>query len=373
MRIAVLNTGTATVKSALVEVRPRDVHVESRHTLSFEGESERGHVIRSALERLEPDTNGVDAIGHRVVHGGSRYMAPTLIDRELEGVIEKVAPLAPLLNTSALEGIRIAREMYPRRPMVDVFDTSFHAGRPLESLTYALPRELTDSYGIYRYGFHGIAHESLARALAELERQPLKSVTALTLQLGGGCSACAIEDGRSIETTTGFTPLEGFMCTTRSGSLDPAVVLHLVRQGLPPRRIERLLTEKAGLLGCGGTADVRELLRREQGGDERARLALRVFVRRIATTAGGYLTLLGGRGSIVIGGGIGSRSPEMRARIAQSLAAWDVRLDPQLNAGSECGRISEPGSRPVYFFRTEEERVIAQSAARALAPQPAAG
>jgi len=371
MRVAVLNTGTATVKSALVEVGAEGTHVESRHTLSFDAESGRGGVIRTALERLEPASNGVDAIGHRVVHGGSRYMAPTLINRELEAVIEKVAPLAPLLNTSALEGIRIAREMYSRHPMVAVFDTSFHAGRPLESLTYALPRELTESYGIYRYGFHGIAHESLGRAQAELEGKPLESVTALTLQLGGGCSACAIQDGRSVETSTGFTPLEGFMCTTRSGSLDPAVVLHLVRQGLPPRRIERLLTEKAGLLGCGGTADVRELLERERGGDERARLALRVFVRRIVTTAGGYLTLLGGQGSIVIGGGIGSRSPEIRSRIAEGLAAWDVQLDPQLNESPVCGRISVPDSRPVYYFRTEEERVIAQSAVRALAPRPA--
>lgn len=367
MRIAVLNTGTATVKSALVDVRAKDVRVRALHSLPFDEDRGRREVIREALERLEPGRNGVDAIGHRVVHGGTRYTAPTRIDDELEAVIEKVAPLAPLLNTRALEGIRIARSLFPGRPMVAVFDTSFHAVRPLESLTYGLPKDLTESCAIYRYGFHGIAHASLCAALAAAEQLRPNQVDALTLQLGGGCSACAIRGGRSVETTMGFTPLEGLMCATASGTLDPAVILHLVRQGLSPSRIERLLTEKAGLLGCGGTGDVRELLRRERAGDERAALALRIFVRRIVSTAGGYLTLLSGRGAIVFGGGIGAKSPAIRSRIAEGLATWDVRLDPERNEAGITGRISANGSRPAYAFETDEERVIAASTARVIA------
>jgi acetate kinase len=361
VNVAVLNTGTATVKCALVEVDGARDKVRRRRTLAFEPGTRRSEVVREALETQRDDR--ADAIGHRVVHGGARYTAPTLIDDRLEAAIERVAPLAPMLNTTALEGIRIARELYPDRPMVAVFDTAFHAGRPLESLNYALPREVTESYAVYRYGFHGIAHESLAEALAAFQRHAVESVCAVTLQLGAGCSACAVDSGRSIETTMGFTPLEGLMCTTHSGTVDPGVILHLIRQGLSVDRIEELLTRRSGLLGCGGTADTRELLKREEEGDERAGLALRLFVRRIVTTAGAYFTLLGGRGSLVFGGGIGTRSPEIRRRIAAGLGAWDVQLDPSLNEDNPAGRISSPDARPTFVFDTDEEHLIARRTA----------
>ncbi len=367
MNVAVLNAGNATVKCALVAVEGAQDRVRSRCTLAFEPGRPRGKVVREALETQRRD--GAQAIGHRVVHGGARYTAPALIDDQLEAAIERVAPLAPTVNTTALEGIRIARELYPERPMVAVFDTAFHAGRPLESLNYALPREITESHAVYRYGFYGIAHESLVETLAASQKVAADKVCAVTLQLGAGCSACAVEAGRSIETTMGFTPLEGLMCTTQSGTVDPGVILHLIRQGMSVDRIEELLTRKSGLLGCGGTADVRELLRREEQGDERAGLALRLFVRRIITTVGAYFTLLGGRGSLVFGGGIGTRSPEIRRRIAGGLDAWEVHLDPELNEGSAGGRISERDARPTFVFDTDEEHLIARRTAEVVSAQ----
>ncbi len=370
MNVAVLNTGNATVKCALVEVEDGRERVRSRCTLKFEPDRTRTEVLREALETQRRD--GAQAIGHRVVHGGARYTAPALIDDRLEAAIERVAPLAPTLNMTALEGIRIAHELYPDRPMVAVFDTAFHAGRPLESLHYPLPREITESHAVYRYGFYGIAHESLVETLASSQRMVVGQVSAVTLQLGAGCSACAVEAGRSIETTMGFTPLEGLMCTTQSGTIDPGVVLHLIREGLSVDRIEELLTSRSGLLGCGGTADARELLRREGEGDERAGLALQMFVRRIVTTVGAYFTLLAGRGSLVFGGGIGARSPVIRQRIAAGLAAWDVHLDPQLNEGNTGGRISRLGARPAFAFDTEEEHLIARRTAEVVSAHVAA-
>lgn len=373
-RVAILNVGTATVKSALAEVAQPGgagggsdaIRMGSRASREREDGEDLEEVLRGVLEPLR--AAGADAVAHRVVHGGTRFGEPVRVDEDVENELDALASLAPLHNPPALAGIRLARRLLPGTPSVAVFDTAFHAARPLEARLYALPWELSHERSLFRFGFHGLAHASLAESLARERDEPADAVTAVTLQLGSGCSACAIESGRSVETSMGFTPLEGLPMTTRSGDLDPGVVLRLVREGRSADEVEALLQRESGLRGLAGSADVREVLRAEERGERRAVVAMALFVRRIAATVGAYLTLLGGRGSLVFGGGIGTGSAPLRGRVAAALSAWNVSLDPDRNASGVAGRISKPGSREVHVFETDEERLLARAAARVLTP-----
>jgi len=291
---------------------------------------------------------------------------PCRIDAGVESVIEELADLAPAHNPAALEGIRAAREVYPDLPEVGVFDTTFHAGRGPESYRYALPEDVTAEPGYRRYGFHGIAHASLVESLARARGSEPGRTDAVTLQLGSGCSACAVRNGESVETSMGFTPEEGLVMATRCGDVGPGVIVEMFREGRSADDVEALLNERSGLLGVGGSADMRVLLEREARGDEDAGLAVRMFVHRVVERVGSYWTLLEGRGALVFGGGIGTNSAEIRERVADGLRAWDVRLDPERNRAGEPGRISAEGSRPVYAFRTDEARLIAREAAGVL-------
>ena len=369
MRIAVLNMGTASVKTALVDIDSGGVDVLARHRIEI-GARDPDDAAHEALDRLGMGPHDIDAASHRIVHGGTRYTAPIVLDAVLENALRTTAPLAHLLNAAPLGGVSVARRFYPSVPHVAVFDTAFHACRPLESLYYALPRELTDALALYRYGFQGIAHEALVESLARASGEAREGISALTLQLGAVCSACAIQNGRSVETSNGFSPLEGLVTTTGCGSLGPGVLIHLCSKGYTHEWIEERLTRRAGLLGLAGCKSVPELLEREAGGEERAALSLRIFIRRIVLTAGSFLTVLGGRGAVVFGGGIGAGSTEIRRRVAEGLAAWDVRLDRARNEAGPEGLISADGSRPVYVFETDEERAIARSAARILELSP---
>lgn len=364
MKVGVLNVGSATVRGACVELRGGALR-GARRFLRPADVGEDPAAIHEILDRLEEECR-VDAIGHRIVHGGTRYTAPARIDDGLLRALDRVAPLARALNRRSLLGVRAAQRRFPELPHVAAFDTAFHAGRPLESIRYALPPTLTDSLALYRYGFQGLAHEALARAVAETEGAALEEVSAVTLHLGVSASACAVRDGRSIETSMGFGPLGGLVMATRSGNIEPAAILHLCGQGRPVSWVEEQLTTRSGLLGLGGSSSVPELLRREAAGEERARLALAVFVRSVVLTAGAYLTLLDGEGALAFGGGIGFGSPEIRARVAEGLAAWGVALDAERNEAGAGGRISRPRSRPVYAFETDEEAVIAHGVAKLL-------
>ena len=365
MRIGVLNVGSATAKAAVAEVEDDgSVSVVDRRTAEFDGA--RGAVMRDTLRDLSAPGEELDGFAHRIVHGGRRFTGPCRIDAGVESVIEELADLAPAHNPAALEGIRAAREVYPDLPEIGVFDTTFHWGREPASRRYPLPDDVVEEGGYLRFGFHGIAHASLAESLARVRGTDPARVDAVTLQLGSGCSACAVRDGESVETSMGYTPDEGLMMATRSGDVGPGVVVELLREGRSADEVESLLNERSGLLGVGGSADMRELLEREERGDEAAALAVRMFVRRVVERVGAYWTLLEGRGALVFGGGIGTNSPEIRRRVAAGLGAWDVRLDPDRNGASEPGRISRDGSRPVYAFRTDEERLIAREAAELL-------
>lgn len=371
MRVLTLNLGSATLKLALAEVRDGEVDVSARRTASLGScvgkDDDLEAAVLAALEESGIAAGSVDAVAHRIVHGGTRFREPALVDRELEAAVEELARFAPLHNPAALAGIRAARQAVPDRPMVAVFDTAFHAARPAASMRYALPRELADELGLLRFGFHGIAHAALVEALAAAEGVPADEVDAVTLQLGAGCSACAVRAGRSVETSMGATPLEGLAMPARCGDVGPGALLRMMQLVEDAGELEELLSCESGLKGLAGASDVRILLRREAAGDEEAALALELFVRRIVQTVGGYLTLLEGEGALVFGGGIGSGSAEIRARVAGRLAAWSVALDDVRNGEIGRGRISRPGSRPVYAFETDEERILAREAARVVA------
>lgn len=362
MRVLAVNTGSATLKCGVFEVGAAGVK-ELARTHAEGGIADVGGTLRQALARLGAEASALDAVGHRVVHGGRRLFQSTVIDGATERAIEELVALAPLHNPAALAGIRAARAVLPDLPMVAVFDTAFHAGRSEASLYYALPRELAEREGLFRYGFHGIAHASLVESLARHGGIPESEVYAVTLQLGQGCSACAVAQGRSVETSMGFTPLEGLPMGTRAGDVDPGLVLHLVRSGESVDQIEELLQQRSGLRGLCGNGDMREVLRAAARGESAAILARDLFVRRVALVVGAYLTLLDGRGAIVFGGGIGENSPEVRQRVCETLGAWDVRLDPSANERGADGLVSLPDSRPVYALRTDEERRIASEAA----------
>jgi acetate kinase len=361
-RIAVLNAGTATLKVAVLRVNGGKVAPEGRTEHEWT-EATRPDMLAAALTRI---SQPIDAVGHRVVHGGTAFRDAVQIDDAVIDAIERSIPLAPLHNARALELIRAANAAFPDVPGFALFDTAFHAHRSPESMAYALPEEIVNTLKLSRFGFHGIAHVSLIEALAGIFERPASKITAVTLQLGSGCSACAVRYGRSIETSMGYTPLEGLVMPTRCGDIDPAIALRLLRAGYEADEIERQLMRCSGLLGLSGSSDVREVLAAEARGDERARIALGVFVRRIVMTVGAYLTLLEGQGVLAFGGGIGTHSAEIRRRVAAGLAAWGIEIDTQRNATNAPGRISKDGSRGVFVLRTNEEGIIAGEVGRLL-------
>lgn len=368
MRILVLNGGTGTVKAALATATGEGVTVDACYSVEARSGCDVSALFSELLQQIGNGLTSIDAVGHRVVHGGRRFAAPVRIDSEVEAGIAALVPLAPLHNPVALAGIRVARTRLPDKPMVAVFDTAFHAGRLRVSLRYGLPTDLTESLALYRYGFHGIAHASLAEAVAEFEQRTVSDFTGVTLQLGHGCSACAIRNGSSVETSMGFTPLEGLVMTTRAGDVDPALVVYLLRQGRSADEVEDLLLRRSGMLGIAGSDDMRRLLQAEADGDQNAAFAIELFVRRIVMTVGAYFTLLGGVAALVFGGGIGENAAAIRARVGAGLSAWGLAIDPELNARGEPGRISTTASPPVYVMRTDEELHIAHAVARLLPP-----
>jgi acetate kinase len=409
MRILVLNCGSSSLKFRLLEVEGKSgdanrvlingavkgIGGTGSLELSAEGQPksktskpvpDHDHAIKWMFEGLgmlsgeEDRTIGfsqVDAVGHRVVHGGERFSAPTLIDEAVEKKIDGLSELAPLHNPACLAGIRGARAILGKKvPMVAVFDTAFHQTMPAVARTYALPYELASRHGIHRYGFHGIAHTSLADGYAAFTEKPLSDTRIITLQLGNGCSVTAIAGGKSVETSMGFTPLEGLVMGTRSGDLDPSVVTFLAhKEKVDASEVERWLNEDSGLLGLSGrTNDMRELLHaatEEQ--DERARLAIEVFCYRARKYIGAYLAVLGGADAIIFGGGIGEASPDIRAMICDGMEWCGLRLESGRNRAAiglqpgQVTHISEDGyPLKVYVVAADEETWIARETVKCL-------
>jgi acetate kinase len=321
-------------------------------------------------------SRGLEAVGHRVVHGGERFLEPTLIDDEVVGAIEALVELAPLHNAPSLAAIRAARgRLGPRVPMVAVFDTAFHRAMPERASLYAIPRDLAERHHIRRYGFHGLAHRYMTERYAAMASRPLEEVKLVTLQLGNGCSATAVEGGCSVDTSMGFTPLEGLMMGTRSGDADPSLAGFLARrEGVVVEEIEGWLNTRSGLLGVSGvTSDMRELLEAESHGDARAALAVEMFCYRVRKYVGAYLAALGGAEAVVFGGGIGENAPSVRARICAGMGWCGLRLDEERNAGAVGveGRISSDDSGlRAYVVAVDEAAVIARDTVRCLGSGP---
>jgi acetate kinase len=328
--------------------------------------------VRRVIDWLRAGPTGFEAVGHRVVHGGERFVQPTLIDAAVTGAIEALEELAPLHNGPSLAGIRACRAVLGARvPMVAAFDTAFHADLPEAARTYGIPHDLARRHGIRRFGFHGLSYQWAVSRYAGLAGLDESDVTLVALHLGNGASAAAIRHGRSVETSMGFTPLEGLLMGTRSGDLDPALVGYLARrEGIGAAEVERVLNEESGLLGLSGRSrDMRDLMAARET-DARARLAVDVFCHRARKYLGAYLAVLGGARAVVFTGGIGENAAEVRALICANGGWCGLELDPRLNREmvGRTGRISAAAARlEAWVILTDEEQMVARETARCLA------
>lgn len=304
------------------------------------------------------------AVGHRVVQGGARFFEPTVITPLVKINIDELSALAPLHNPANLEGIEAAQRAFPDVPHVAVFDTAFHQTMPPAAYTYAIDRELAAKHRIRRYGFHGTSHRFVSRAAAAFLERPVEELRMIVLHLGNGASACAVAEGRSIETSMGMTPLEGLVMGTRSGDIDPAVLLHLERRaGLDADGLDHLLNSQSGILGLSGHADMRDLVAARAAGDETSALALDVYAHRVRSYVGAYAAQLGRVDAIVFTAGVGENSPVVRELALAGLEGFGVELDAERNRarGGEARRISTEASKTaVLVVPTNEELEIAR-------------
>lgn len=328
----------------------------------------------AAFEKHGPSLDGLDlaAIGHRVVHGGDRFGDPVVIDDDLVDAVRELVPLAPLHNPANLEGIEVARRLFPDLPQVAVFDTAFHQTLPEHAYTYAVPLAWRDEQHVRRYGFHGTSHAFVSRQAASLLGEEPENVNVIVLHLGNGASATAVARGRSVDTSMGLTPLEGLVMGTRSGDLDPALHAHLHRQnGWSLEEIDRALNRESGLKGLSGENDFRELERMIDEGDDHAALAFDVYCYRIRKYVGAYTAVLGRVDAIVFTAGVGQYSPMVRAATLSGLETLGVEIDQEANraaTGREAARVSTPGSQvAVLVVPTNEEWEIARQALVAVA------
>ncbi len=400
MKILVINCGSSTLKFQVIDLDENTLlglerrmgsglvdRIGQQGEIKFSAEngeclqetaeiSDHGMAARRVFEWLNSlglmGQDGIEAIGHRVVHGGPDFVEPTLIDDRVIDAIQCMRCLAPLHNDPALKAIQAARTtLNAALPMAAVFDTAFHAGMPAHSSHYAIPYELALKHHIRRYGFHGLAHQYMAERYAVITKKVLEKVKLVTLQLGNGCSATAIHGGRSVDTSMGFTPLEGLIMGTRSGDVDPHLPGFLAqREGVEIDEAESWLNKKSGLLGVSGLSqDMRELLRAESQGDEKAALAIEMFCYRVKKQIGAYLSALGGAEAIIFGGGIGENSPLVRSRICAGMEWCGMAIDENRNEamiGTE-GKISAEKSKvQVYVIPVHEEAIIARNTLRLL-------
>lgn len=343
MRVLVVNAGSSSLKVDLVT---------------------DGLLVRS-YDRLPDEPPEVDAVGHRIVHGGRDFIEPVIVDGEVERRLRELVELAPLHQPKSLAGLDAGRALLPDVPHVACFDTAFHATLPPAAFTYALPRRWRERWGIRRYGFHGLSHAWASRRTQQLLPGVRRVVTC---HLGAGASLCAVLDGRSVDTTMGFTPLDGLVMATRSGSVDPGLLLWLeAHEGLSPHEVAYALEHESGLLGLADTADMRELLGRQ---DHDARLALEVYVHRLASCVAAMTVSLGGLDAVVFTGGVGAASAAVRHAAADRLAHLGMRLDEAANAQAEPDvdvSADDAGVRTLVV-RSREDLEIAAGVEHLLAP-----
>lgn len=315
----------------------------------------------------------IEAVGHRVVHGGERLTRPVVLDDAAKAYLESIVPLAPLHNPHHLRGIAACERHIPHAVQVAVFDTAFHASLPRHAFLYGIPPRFHTEDGVRRYGFHGISHKYVSGEAARFLGRPPEGLRLVTCHLGNGCSLTAVRDGRSVDTSMGFTPLEGLLMGTRSGDIDPAAVLYLMeRHGLSPQAMNDLLNRRSGLLALAGVGsnDVRDILAAARNGSREAELAVEMFCYRIRKTIGAYAAALGGLDAVIFTAGIGENAPEIRRRVLAGLGFLGIRLDETLNEAPGTGprAVHAAASRvAVLVIPTNEELEIARETRQALA------
>jgi len=382
MKILVINSGSSSIKSQyfvdhksvaslLIESIGKD---SSQYSIEYDGQtiSERRNIpnhhdalnmlfeLMSSLNILS-SIDELDAVGHRVVHGGAKFDQPTLITQEVIETIRSLVPLAPLHNPANLDGIEIIQKIYPLLPQVAIFDTAFHQSMPREAYLYPIPYYLYEEEDIRRYGFHGTSHLYLSKRVAQILDKDISSLNLITLHLGNGASATAIQNGKSIDTSMGFTPLAGLMMGSRSGDIDPAIIPYLSKD-LTIDKIDKILNEKSGLLGISGTSDMREITKRVDDGDEKSQLAMDMFVYRIKKYIGAYSTVLGRVDAIVFSGGIGENVSKIRELICRDMdLSIGLKIDLEQNsiASDQDRAIHQSDSKiKLFVIQTDEELEI---------------
>jgi acetate kinase len=392
--ILVVNSGSSSIKYQIIEMEgeeilgkglierigtgngivthtgPGGTHTAERpildHVAGFKAMTE-------ACDAYGPKLNevGIVGVGHRVVQGGSRFVAPTLIDDAVIRTIEEISPLAPLHNPPNLLGIHAARNTFPHIPHVAIFDTAFHQTMPEEAYTYAIDAGIAHEYRIRRYGFHGTSHKYVSEKAAAFLGKPLEHVNTIVLHIGNGVSACAVRGGKSVDTSMGMTPLEGLVMGTRSGDIDPGILFHLHRKaGMSVEQLDDMLNHRSGLLGMAGHADMRDILKSVEHGERRAELALETYCYRLKHYVGAYFALLGRVDAIAFTAGIGENAAEVRTRTLSNLDHMGIRIDERRNSAKGDGiqRIST-GDSPVavLVIPTNEELEIARQTTAVIA------
>lgn len=390
MLTLVLNCGGSSVKYQLIEMPAEKVlakgsverigREDGELELEIPGKkpvkqvlpvADHGQAIRLALEALTDDNGGIipsfkeiDAVGHRVVHGGEKCIGSLLITDEVISVLKEFYDLAPLHNPPNVEGIEVCQRLMPEVPMVAVFDSSLHQTVPPYAYIYAIPYEYYEQYRVRRYGFHGITFRYMTQRAGELLERPLEELRIVNLMLGSGTTACAFKEGRSIDVSTGLTPTEGLVQSTRCGDLDPLVVTYLMRrEGLGPDEMDRVLNRESGWLGISGvSSDLREVFAAAKVGDARAELAIDAFTYRTKKYVGAYAAAMGGLDVLVFSGGVGEKSPAVRERICSGLEFLGIYLDQEANRSDSPEKsIAQPQSRvEILVIPTNEELVIAR-------------
>jgi acetate kinase len=329
VRILVVNAGSSSMKLAVIDDDDTVLTAENLPAPSGRVDEE---ALQRAIERCAP----IAAVGHRIVHGGVEFSEPVILDPGVMRRLRALADLAPLHQPKSLRGVDAVTRLLPEVPAVACFDTAFHAAMPAAAATYALPAEWRKRWSLRRYGFHGLSHAWASRRAAELMGRPAEKIRLVTCHLGAGASLCAVDRGRSVDTTMGFTPLEGLVMATRSGSVDPGLVLWLEGHvGMPPSELASALEHRSGLLGLTGTAELRAILRAEEEGDPEAATAVEVYLHRLRAGIAAMAAAMNGVDGLVFTGGVGEGSPAIRLRAAQGLAFLGVDVDPDRNAAPE--------------------------------------
>lgn len=391
MKVLVINCGSSSLKYQLIDMATEEslaqglverIGIEgSVLTQKVEGkdkyivkEQMKDHkdAIRLVLAALVDENNGViksmdeiSAVGHRVVHGGEKYKESVVINDEVKANIEECFKLAPLHNPANMIGIKACEELMPNTPMVAVFDTTFHGTMPEDAYLYALPYELYEKHGIRKYGFHGTSHKYVSQTCAEVMGRDIKDLKIITCHLGNGASLCAVKNGVSVDTSMGFTPLEGLAMGTRCGNIDPAIVTFLMKEeGLSVDEVNDLLNKKSGVLGISGiSSDFRDIEDAAFNKDDRrAKLALKIFEYKIRTTIGAYAAAMGGVDAIVFTAGVGENGPETREKCLEGLEFLGVEIDREANnVRGKVREISKAGCKvKAFVIPTNEELVIAR-------------